>query len=182
MRLFKNKRGVVLDLFVAIILVTVLMIVGMVGIYVTNSVFTNPSFNSTIATVGGVSGSNATAGSPVGNTTRDAVSYIRGSETTRGTIDSFIMGAYFLLHIGVIVLAALIGANLILFGLNIVVSIILILFSVLINNFVPNIMTAFGAQTFMPNTLWIFNNLPLLETIWVALLLIVMYVTQKGRV
>jgi hypothetical protein len=152
-----NKKGSLTDGIFVYILFFMLVIGSIVFVLFINNLFNDSSFIAVTGT------------STQGNATLQV-----GRNFASSTIDNMVVAFYFLAHIIMIVLAAFLPISPIFIMVNLVFSFSIIFISYAFSSGLAETITTSGV-TGLGKTLWIVNHGTILELIWIALVIIAMF-------
>ena len=97
-----------------------------------------------------------------------------------GTMDAMIVGFYFGSHILMVVLSSLIPLNIVFFVFNLLFMIVGVVIATSFKDFLLPMLMAFGTNN-IPMTLWLARHMVILEVAFIAVMIIVMIIANRGR-
>ena len=165
-----GKRGSLLDsIFIMFIFVAVL-ISGLVAFTVLTSFFADPALTAQLQQVG----MNNSASNRAGNASITLVQ----KQTTGGGLDNTVVTFFFMIHLVMLIMAAIIPVSLVFLVINFFFVMLNILISYIVGSLSEPLFAGFVLVS-MPHSKWVLDNIIPIELSYAIITVIVMFMANK---
>jgi hypothetical protein len=162
---FDNKKGSLFDVIIIGFIFFTIVIGGVVTLSVLSDFFANPELSRQINTT------------TAGNATRtQATTFNQGHG-----MDNMIVGAFFLLHIGMLVLAALTPISIVFLVIDLILITVNVIIGIVLRELLTEtFLTLDAGKVHLPGTFWIAQNIVTIELVFIVLAIIVMFMAARS--
>lgn len=166
-----SKKGSVFDLTIIMFVFLSVVLTGLMMMTVVDAIFSSPGIS--------LGFKNAT-GQQVNNSAGSAAMRAAGhfTQSSDSSTDNMIVAFFFLMHIGIIVLAALTPANIIFMF----VALIMVMVNIMIGYAVQSMSTPLfaGFMYSLPMSKWLLDHIIGIELCYAVILIIIMFMSARG--